>query len=103
MANSSWRSARRGDRGLSVTSRVLLGALAWNLDVQAAIDLPHVLNRNRGTELSEDLSGLIGPLTARGHSVGINRLISGLQGLERRADGLIGGADGRREGVVLGD
>lgn len=92
-----------GSRIIGYVVRALLGVLAWDLDVQAAIDLPHAMNRNRGTELSEDLFGLIGPLGRRGHNVEINRMISGLQGLERTPAGLIGGADPRREGVVFGD
>ena len=43
------------------------------------------------------------PLEALGHPVRIRHLTSGLHGIEITQSGLIGGADPRREGIVLGD
>jgi gamma-glutamyltranspeptidase/glutathione hydrolase len=42
-------------------------------------------------------------LKARGHEVREVDMTSGLQAIERTASGWFGGADPRREGVVLGD
>ncbi|MNZ59741.1 hypothetical protein D3C78_777880 [compost metagenome] len=42
-------------------------------------------------------------LRQRGHEVGESELPSGLQAIQRSAGGWFGGADPRREGVVLGE
>jgi gamma-glutamyltranspeptidase/glutathione hydrolase len=88
------------------TAKVLVGTLAWGLDAQRAIDLPNFANFNSPTLLEQ---GGFPPATAqalraRGHTVVETDMTSGLQALQRRADGRwFGGADPRREGVVLGD
>ncbi|MEM8799666.1 MAG: gamma-glutamyltransferase, partial [Pseudomonadota bacterium] len=38
-----------GSRIIDYTTKVVVGVLDWELDVQAAIDLPNIINRNRGT------------------------------------------------------
>jgi gamma-glutamyltranspeptidase/glutathione hydrolase len=92
-----------GSRIIGYTARAVLGVLAWNLSMQQAVDLPHVMNRGRGTEIETPLTPAIAGLSAMGHQVAVNRMISGLQGILRTPEGLTGGADRRREGVVLGD
>jgi gamma-glutamyltranspeptidase/glutathione hydrolase len=42
-------------------------------------------------------------LKTRGHTVLEVPMPSGLQAIERTAEGYFGGADPRREGIVLGD
>ena len=92
-----------GSRIIGYTARATLGVLAWGLGVQEAADLPHVMNRGRGMEIEEALVPAIAELNAMGHRVAVNRMISGLQGILRTPQGLTGGADPRREGIVLGD
>lgn len=41
-------------------------------------------------------------LTARGHDVVTDEMVSGLSVLMRREGAIVGGADPRREGIVLG-
>jgi len=79
--------------------------LDWGMDPQAAADLGHVVNRNGATDLEEGTSvtGLAEPLQALGHEVNIRDLNSGLHIIRITPEGLIGGADSRREGVALGD
>ena len=62
-------------------------------------------SRNRETELEKGtaLEGIGDALRAMGHPVAAVELSSGLQGIVRTPGGLAGGADPRREGVVLGD
>ena len=48
-------------------------------------------------------SDLLDALKARGHRVQEIDMTSGLQAIERTPTGWFGGADPRREGVVLGD
>ncbi|MAY68006.1 MAG: gamma-glutamyltransferase [Rhodospirillaceae bacterium] len=92
-----------GSRIIGYTARAVLGVLAWGLDMQGAVDLPHVMNRGGATEIEEPLIPAIAALKDRGHQVQVGRMVSGLQGILRTPAGLTGGADRRREGIVLGD
>jgi gamma-glutamyltranspeptidase/glutathione hydrolase len=94
-----------GSRIIGYVVRAVTGVLDFGLDVQAAIDLPHALNRNGPTEIERgtDLVPLKGALEARGHHVIVTDMSSGLHGIELFGRGLIGGADPRREGVARGD
>jgi len=87
------------------TAKTLYGVLRWGLSPQAAIDLPNFASMEGTTFLEQ---GRFGPATAaalqaRGHQVLEIPLTSGLQVIARTPGGWAGGADGRREGVVLGD
>jgi len=42
-------------------------------------------------------------LKDKGHRIKIRHLTSGLHGIEITSEGLVGGADLRREGIVMGD
>ncbi len=82
----------------------LVAILDWDLDPQLAIDRPHVLSRNGPTnvEAGEGAEGTAAALRFLGHEVSITDLNSGLHVIAVEPDGLIGAADRRREGVVLG-
>ena len=100
-----------GSRIITYVARVLIGVLDHGLDPQTAIGKPNYVNRNGATELeaSDDkawrawIQRTRKGLEARGHEVKVRDLNSGLQAIVRTADGYVGGADPRREGVVLGD
>jgi gamma-glutamyltranspeptidase/glutathione hydrolase len=87
------------------TAKTLYGMLHWDLNAQQAIDLPNfgamddllILEKGRFT------SDTAKALEARGHKVVEAPLPSGLQAIARTPTGWFGGADPRREGVVLGD
>ncbi|RZS77195.1 gamma-glutamyltransferase [Pigmentiphaga kullae] len=86
-------------------ARTLLANLAWGLDIQTAIDLPHYGSRNHATELESDtrLEGLAPALRAMGHPVAVSAMPSGLHGIEVLSNGLLrAGADPRREGIASG-
>ncbi len=87
------------------TAKALIGTLDWGLDPQAAIALPNFGSLNGPTLLERGrfAPATIDALKARGHTVLEADLTSGLQALHRTAAGWRGGADTRREGVVLGD
>ena len=87
-------------------AKVLTGALAWGLPAQQAVDLPNFGHFNGGSLIVE--RGALTPaqladLRGRGQAVVETDLTSGLQVLTRTPDGWVGGADPRREGVVLGE
>jgi gamma-glutamyltranspeptidase/glutathione hydrolase len=98
-----------GSTIINYVAKVLVGTLDWKLDVQQAISLPNLGSRNGPTELEKDRvsASVIAQLKARGHEVRETEQNSGLQGIQRRTVGgkeqWFGGADPRREGIVLGD
>lgn len=87
------------------TAKTLLGTLAWGLNAQQAINLPN-FGSNNGPTLLEAKSfprTTVESLKSRGHEVREQDMTSGLQALQRNSEGWFGGADPRREGVVMGD
>ena len=93
-----------GSRIINYVTQTIIGVLDWQLDPQTAINLPKVTNRNKVTTLEKetDIADLKTLLEAKGHKVSIRNLNSGLHAIEVTKNGLLGGADPRREGKVLG-
>ena len=87
------------------TAKTLYGVLNWRLNAQEAINLPNFAALGAPTSLEENRfpKTTVDYLTSRGHEVRQINLTSGLQAIERTSTGFFGGADPRREGVVLGD
>lgn len=95
-----------GSRIINYVAKTMLGVLEWDMDIQAAISLPHFVNRNGGTDLEEgtDAAMLKQVLEALGHKVSVRDLNSGLHGITINSEGLLqGGADPRRVGLVIGE
>ena len=95
-----------GSRIIGYVAKTLIATLDWKMNIQAAIDLPHFINRNGITDLEKEtkLELLADKLQEMGHFVKIRKLTSGLHGILDHKDGtLSGGADHRREGVAVGD
>jgi gamma-glutamyltranspeptidase/glutathione hydrolase len=86
------------------TGKLLLGTLHWGLNTQQAISLPNFASLNGPTLLEEKRFPVstINALKAKGHEVLETNLPSGLQAIEVTPTGFFGGADPRREGVVMG-
>jgi gamma-glutamyltranspeptidase/glutathione hydrolase len=87
------------------TAKTLLGMFDWRLNAQEAINLPN-FGTGGGPLLLEErrfTPATVQNLTARGHEVREQSMTSGLQAIQRTPNGWFGGADPRREGVVLGD
>lgn len=87
------------------TAKTLYGALNWGLDAQRAVDLPNfgTLDGPLLLEANRFDGGVTEALKERGHAVNAMALPSGLQAIVKTPGGFFGGADPRREGVVLGD
>ncbi len=94
-----------GSRIIGYVAEAVVAMIDWGLDPAAAAALPHVLNRNGATEFEADsaLEPLADILGALGHETRFVPMTSGLSILAITPDGLLGGADPRREGVALGD
>ena len=72
------------------------------MNIQAAIDLPNLINRF-GTYELENNTGAVNfkpNLESMGFRVDLNELTSGLHGIVINENQLEGGADPRREGTV---
>jgi gamma-glutamyltranspeptidase/glutathione hydrolase len=90
---------------IAYVAKTLVALLDWGMDPQAAVDFPNVASRNGPTELEAgtEAEGWRAALEARGHAVVLGPMTSGTQAIVVTPDGLVGGADGRREGVAIGD
>lgn len=93
--------------------KTVVGALDWGLDAQQATSLVNFGAANSpttgvdGSNTTLDLTALVNGLKAKGHTVSTAAQSSGVATIIRvTKDGkplLQGGADPRREGIVLGD
>jgi len=86
-------------------AKTILGIYDFDLNAQEAIDLPNFANFNGPTTLEQNRFPqlVIDALEERGHVVRQRPLTSGLQAIQRTEYGFFGGADPRREGVVMGE
>ncbi|MEP0942981.1 MAG: gamma-glutamyltransferase [Rhizobiaceae bacterium] len=93
-----------GSRIIGYVAKTIIAHLDWGMDIQQAISSPHLVNRfgkfdvEAGTAAEDLTTGL----KAMGYEVGARSLTSGLHGIAISPEGLQGGADPRREGIVLG-
>ncbi|MGM1051195.1 MAG: gamma-glutamyltransferase [Pseudomonadota bacterium] len=87
------------------TAKALVAMLDWGLDAQEALDLPHAITLGGPVFLEEGRfpAETVEALDARGHDVSERELVSGLQAIQRTESGFFGGADPRREGMVMGE
>ncbi|MEM9420939.1 MAG: gamma-glutamyltransferase family protein [Pseudomonadota bacterium] len=89
---------------IGYVAKTLLASLAWEMDLQAAIDLPNVVTP-RGKVLVEDSAdaSLVEALNAYGYDVTNRALTSGLYGFAITEDSIQSGVDPRRDGTFLSD
>jgi len=94
-----------GSSIIPYVATVLIGLIDWKLDMQAAISMPHMLNRFGPYELEAGTGAeeFADDLEALGFKTKIGDQNSGLHGIAITPAGLTGGADPRREGVALGE
>ena len=93
-----------GSRIIGYVAQSLIGMIDWNMSPQEAINMPHLVNRF-GTfdlEAGTDAEMLAPALEDMGFKTSIRDLNSGIHTIMVTQDGLIGGADPRREGIVIG-
>ena len=86
-------------------TKALYGMVHWGLSPQQAIDLPNI-GFSHGPLLLEEgqfAPSVIAALRGRGLEVREVALTSGIHALQRSSQGIEGGADPRREGLVVGD
>jgi gamma-glutamyltranspeptidase / glutathione hydrolase len=96
-----------GSRIINYVARVLITVIDHDLGPQEAIAQPNYGNRNGPTEIESSpafgdwAAEMERGLKARGHEVKVVPLNSGLHAIRRQNGRYLGGADPRREGLVL--
>lgn len=87
------------------TAKAIVGMYEWDLNAQKAIDLPNFGNYN-GPSVLEDggfPDEFISELESMGHEIIVRPMTSGIQAIQKTESGYFGGADPRREGMVMGE
>jgi len=86
------------------TAKAIIGMYDWDLNAQDTINLPNFANFNGASALEEDRfpADFIELLREMGHEIRTQPMTSGIQAIQVTEDGYFGGADPRREGVVMG-
>jgi gamma-glutamyltranspeptidase/glutathione hydrolase len=94
-----------GSQIIGYVAKTLVALLDWKMDPQVAVDLGNFGSRNGPTELEKgaEAEGWKAALEAKGHEVRLIEMTSGIQAIVKTPEGFVGGADGRREGVAIGD
>lgn len=93
-----------GSRIIPYVAQTIIAWADWGMDVQAAVSMPHAVNRFGAYDLEQGTSAeaLADDLKTLGYDAKIRGLNSGLHAIEV-GPVLLGGADPRREGVALGE
>jgi gamma-glutamyltranspeptidase/glutathione hydrolase len=94
-----------GSQIIGYVAQALVAVLDWGLSPQQAVDMGHVLSRNGPAELEAgtEAAALEAPLAARGQTVQVKPLNSGLHAIGIGPGGLVSGVDPRREGTARGE
>ena len=93
-----------GSRIIGYVAEAIVAHVDWGMNVQAAVSIPHAVNRFGTFDLEKNtsLEKMVEPMEALGYKVKLRALNSGLHAISIAKDGLAGGADPRREGIALG-
>ena len=93
-----------GSRIIGYVAEAIVAHIDWGMNVQAAVSIPHAINRFGTYDLEKgtSLEGMVAPLEELGYKVSLRSLNSGLHAISIGENGLFGGADPRREGIAIG-
>jgi gamma-glutamyltranspeptidase/glutathione hydrolase len=94
-----------GSKIIDYVALAMIAHLDWGLGIQQAVDHGNVVNTGTRTELEQDtpVADFSDALTGMGHQIEVMSETSGLHAIAVMKDGLHGGADGRREGIAIGE
>ena len=91
-----------GSRIIGYVASTIIRVLGWGMDIQDAIAAPHVIKRFGTLDVETGSEALAQELATFGHKVNVRDLNSGIHAIVRKDGAWVGGADPRREGIVLG-
>ncbi|MEM7617922.1 MAG: gamma-glutamyltransferase [Pseudomonadota bacterium] len=91
-----------GSRIIGYVLQRIVAAIDWDMNIQEAIDAPHILHR--GKKLEVEMLGVdyAKPLKDLGHPVLVGEMNSGLTAIQFKEGEIIGAVDSRRDGVAIG-
>jgi gamma-glutamyltranspeptidase/glutathione hydrolase len=94
-----------GSKIIDYVALATIAHLDWGLDIQHAVDHGNVVDTGGRLELETDtpVAAFADAEGAAGYNVQLTSETSGLDAIAVMKDGLHGGADGRREGVPMGN
>jgi gamma-glutamyltranspeptidase/glutathione hydrolase len=94
-----------GSRIIGYVAKTIIGYMDWELNIQSAINLPHLVNRFGTYDVEDGTTAMAfeAPLQAFGFKTNARALTSGIHAIAITPDGLEGGADPRREGIAIGE
>jgi gamma-glutamyltranspeptidase/glutathione hydrolase len=95
-----------GSRIINYVAQTLVNLIDYKMDPQSAVNAAHFGSRNNGkteVEKGRGLDVVLAELKAKGHDAVEGETTSGLSAIVKTENGYQGGADARREGIVLGD
>ncbi len=94
-----------GSRIIGYVAQSIIAMIDWKMHPQAAISMPHLVNRFGTFDIEAGTSAetLKPELEALGYKTSVQDLNSGIHAIMITGGGLIGGADPRREGIVIGE
>jgi gamma-glutamyltranspeptidase/glutathione hydrolase len=94
-----------GSQIIGYVAQALIAYIDWGMPVEQIVAQPHLINRfgTYDIEAGTDAEKMAQPLKALGYEVKPGEMNSGLHAIEITADGLVGSADPRREGIAVGE
>ena len=94
-----------GSKIIDYVALATIAHLDWGLDIQHAVDHGNVVDTGGRLELEADtpVAAFADAESAAGYNVELTSQTSGLHAIAVMKDGLHGGADGRREGLAVGN
>ncbi len=93
-----------GSRIISYVAQTIVALIDFNMSPQEAVNQGRISSRNGSVDIEKEtgMMAFAPALRSRGNSVKVRDLNSGIHVIKVESDQLIGGADPRREGIVLG-
>lgn len=93
-----------GSRIIGYVAQAIIAHTQWGMDIQSAINQPHLLNRFGTVDIEQGTSveKMQPELEKLGLKINVRDLNSGLHAIRFTKDGLEGAADPRREGAAIG-
>ncbi len=93
-----------GSRIINYVANSLIRILDWDYSLQQAFNAPHIVNRFGVMDLESGSTAeqLASDFKQMGYETNVRGLNSGLHGIKFDENGMIGAADRRREGLVMG-
>ncbi len=93
-----------GSRIISYVAQTIVALIDFDMSPQEAVNQGRISSRNGSVDIEKETEMMVfaSALKSRGNSVKVRDLNSGIHVIEVESNQLIGGADPRREGIVLG-